>query len=183
MARNRRAVFRRGPDALSAAHARYLPRSAVFAAAALSSGDRPGAAGAGRPPAADRAGAGRGLRAVAPPGARQRRSQRPRAAAARAQLRRAARTVPRLSNSIARKKARHRARPSRNLQAPMLCAAHRRPSPRRRQRSGRMAPESLHAALMELGMPFTADAIENARVAESERRTASSSPPKPTRWR
>ena len=72
------ALFRRGPDALSAALARSVPGFAVLAAAALSPGDRAGAPGAGGPPAAHRAGAG-GIWAAA-----ERPHRRPRGAAAAA---------------------------------------------------------------------------------------------------
>ena len=55
------AVLRRGSDALPAALARSVPRSAILAAAALPPGDRPGAPGAGRAAAAHRRGAGASL--------------------------------------------------------------------------------------------------------------------------
>ena len=61
-----RAVLRRRSDALSAAGARFVPRLAVLAAAALSSGDRFAAHGAGRAAGVDRggiSGAGKGERA------------------------------------------------------------------------------------------------------------------------
>ena len=77
--------LRRGPDPLSAALARSVQRSAVLAAAALPPGDRARAAGAGRPAAADRAGARRDeAERAAPP--------RPAAAAVRARSGR--RTAP-----------------------------------------------------------------------------------------
>ena len=90
---HRRAVFRRGPDALPAALARPVQRSAILAAAPVSSGDRAGAAGAGRPAAADRAGAGGSRRlggadgppptpTAPPPRERRRARARPRSSAA-----------------------------------------------------------------------------------------------------
>ena len=83
------AVFRRGPDALSAAHAGPVPRLAVFAAAALAPGTGPAAAGARGQADADRRGAG---------GAWRRRPAPPRRAAAaapptRPRVARAARAV------------------------------------------------------------------------------------------
>ena len=59
LAQSRGRFFRRGPDALPAPDARVVSRLAVLAAAAFPSGNRPGAAGACGPPAADRTGARR----------------------------------------------------------------------------------------------------------------------------
>ena len=55
---DRRAVLRRRPDALPAAHARSVQGSAVLAAAAAASGNRPAAPGASRQAGADRGSAG-----------------------------------------------------------------------------------------------------------------------------
>ena len=59
LAADRGAVLRRGPDAVSPALARSLPRSAILVAAPLPPGDRARTARARRPAAADRAGTGR----------------------------------------------------------------------------------------------------------------------------
>ena len=119
---DRRAILRRGPDALPAALARSVPRLAVLAAAALSPGDRTGAPGAGGPPAAHRTGAGRLSRPDAAPArpasARPARSPAASAGASRAHRPLALRARPRQESCLAparaavlrRQRARARAR-------------------------------------------------------------------------
>ena len=70
--RNRRPVLRTGPDALSAAHARPVPRPAVLLAAAAALGDGSDPAGRGWQACGNRGGAGRRGRFLA--GARARRT-------------------------------------------------------------------------------------------------------------
>ena len=148
-----------------------LFRTAGFAPAAAASGDRAGAAGPRRPAAADRAGA-RGMKLRAPARGPELRHAR-RAAAPVAALPRA-RLGPgrRRSSSTPRRKRAPPppapAAPPSHAAAPMAAGDWR---------------ERLHAALMELGMPFTADAVENSQRGRSRRRTAVHHVARHTSWR
>ena len=159
---------RRGSDALSAAGARYVPRSAVLPAAAVSSGDRPAAAGAGGPAAVDRRGAGRACERPRPPAGSEHRM--PRQAAATPLRRRRQRTGP-SPFELDRAK---QAAPPRSAVAPRAAGtAAPRPSA-----DWRLATESCTRALIEAGHDVHRRCIEQSEVVEANGRAADHRRPK-----
>ena len=159
------AVFRRGSDALSAAHARSVPGSAELAAAAVASGDRAAAAGAGRAAAADRRGAGGPGRSGDPKPRRGGRNGSgagtPPPGAARPVAVRAATAPGRLAASREPRPSIHR--PARHRSA--------------------IWRARLHAALMESACLSPPTRVEHSTVVVTRRRAACSPPRRCISWR
>ena len=131
------AVFRRGPDAVSADHARYVQGFAVLAAAAVASGDRAVAVDSGRETDGDRGGDWRTW-----------------------EVAEARRRAP--AEDCRRRQQPAHQQPITSHQPPTTASA---PPPASVQASGPWR-DRLHAAMLEMGMQFTADAVEHSQVTE-----------------